>query len=123
MTVRRLCAEFGCPELTEGARCPKHEKAQEDRRIARNMTSREVYGSRYWPGTRKAILLRDRFCKCPLDDCHGAASCMRVATQADHIVPIERGGLPFAQSNLRGVCASCHGRITKRGNPDVPPAV
>jgi hypothetical protein len=34
--------------------------------------------------------------------------CARVAQEADHIQRIVDGGDPFASSNMRGMCSSCH---------------
>jgi 5-methylcytosine-specific restriction enzyme A len=36
-----------------------------------------------------------------------------LATDVDHIRPIERGGDPWALSNLQALCAPCHGRKMK----------
>jgi len=117
--MMRLCAEVGCPNITEATRCAEHAQLQEARQESGKWRSRDVYSNKRWRPTRKAVLRRDRFCRCPLDNCHGARECLHVATQADHIIPIERDGAPdpFDTSNIRGVCASCHTRITARGNP------
>ena len=54
-----------------------------------------------------AVLRRDRFvCQLRLD------GCMERATEADHIVPVSRGGAEYDVSNGQALCASCHSKKT-----------
>lgn len=57
---------------------------------------------------RLAVLRRDKFrCQLNLPGCQGAA------TEADHIIPVSRGGSPTALDNGQAVCAACHTRKTR----------
>ena len=57
---------------------------------------------------RLVVLRRDRFrCQLRLSGCAG------LAAEADHIVPVSRGGAPYDPDNGQAVCASCHERKTR----------
>jgi 5-methylcytosine-specific restriction protein A len=111
MKRRSLCVSVGCPNVTTSVRCAEHSRDQERQRVWRNQESRAVYATSRWRKLRKRILARDRFCRCPLTNCHGEGDCMHVSKAADHIVPMAQGGAPFDPKNLRGVCTPCHTRI------------
>jgi 5-methylcytosine-specific restriction protein A len=51
------------------------------------------------------VLARDLICK---------ACNQQAATEADHVVPIARGGDVWELSNLQGLCARCHAVKTRR---------
>ena len=67
-----------------------------------------------WSGRRRgfprtvalAIIRRDPVCRLQLPGCTG------VSTEADHITPTAEGGSDHP-SNGRGVCAHCHGVVTR----------
>lgn len=65
--------------------------------------SEAYYRSAAWRRLRAAVLQRDVKCSTP--------GCYRASTVADHIKPRAQGGAD-ALPNLRGLCASCHGRVT-----------
>lgn len=65
------------------------------------------YRSTEWRALRAAVLRRDPICKTP--------SCGRPSQHADHIKPRSRGGTD-TMGNLRGLCWSCHSRVTRQGN-------
>ena len=44
------------------------------------------------------------------------ALCPRSAREVDHIVPLDRGGDPWALDNLQAICRGCHVRKTRAEN-------
>jgi 5-methylcytosine-specific restriction endonuclease McrA len=96
----RLCLEAGCghPSQYRG-RCQRHAK-QRNKDTHRN---REIYNSRRWKYLRRAVLFDEPLCQCG-----------EIATDVDHITPIDQGGDPYSRANLQPLCSSCHGRKTKR---------
>lgn len=68
---------------------------------------RSPYAHGSWPKIRLAVLARDNY-ECQIR----GKRCTRIATQADHIVPISLGGEWLSMDNLRGACAACNaGRV------------
>lgn len=41
---------------------------------------------------------------------------LRLATEVDHITPLEVGGKPFDEDNLQSLCKRCHGAKTGEEN-------
>lgn len=98
---KRLCLAAGCPDVpTHRGYCAAHNRAK-DRAVKRHGQS--LYRTAKWRNTRKAVLSASPLCKC------GA-----IATDADHIVPLAKGGAPYDLENLQALCRSCHGRKTYR---------
>jgi 5-methylcytosine-specific restriction endonuclease McrA len=96
----RLCSTPKCPNpATYRGRCKGHAK-QRNRDTHRN---RQIYNSRRWKYLRRAVLFDEPLCQCG-----------EIATDVDHIIPIEQGGDPYSRVNLQPLCFSCHGRKTKR---------
>lgn len=107
----RVCTVAGCPEFTEGGRCPAHRAEAEQRRG----TARERgYGGRTWTRARRAVLDRDPMC---------VLGCGRPATVADHWPTSRRDLLaqgvtdPDAPHRMRGICQPCHSRETAQHQP------
>ena len=93
MSPRRLrtpCAEPGCPAITDGGRCPRHQKPAPPRQ-----TPRPHYGPG-WQTIRRQVLAEQPVCRC------GAP-----ATQVHHLVGLGQGGTND-RANLVGLCRSCH---------------
>lgn len=108
-SAARPCRYMGCPGLTrdrDGV-CPAHKaRAAEDRKAydrQRGSPSQRGYGHA-WRMLRATILARDPTCTI----CGRAAS-----AHVDHIVARAKGGSDD-ESNLRGVCHSCHSVKTAR---------
>lgn len=96
----RLCLEPTCPLLaTYRGRCPTHSRVNEQR----THHNRRIYNSAKWKRTRERVLFEQPLCAC---------GCGHIATDVDHIEPIETGGDPWARSNLQPLAASCHARKT-----------
>ena len=91
----RHCLEPGCPNLTRtGPRCPTHT-------TQRRQQGWHNFGPE-WQRLRLTVLKRDHHtCQLQLPGCLG------VATHADHVVPVARGGRPEL-SNLQASCSSCN---------------
>lgn len=96
----RLCSEHRCgSEATYRGRCRAHARGRE-RDTHRN---KAFYNSVRWIRTRERQLHDYPLCQC------GA-----IATDVDHVQPIERGGDCWAPDNLQSLCAPCHGRKTRQ---------
>ena len=94
-----VCNEPGCPFLTTGAKCERHERT----------SSRNHYGvSRHARGLdaeylrmREIVLAEEPICQLRFP------GCTTIATTADHILPRVHGG-PTVLGNLRASCAHCN---------------
>lgn len=96
----RLCLEDGCPEpAVRIGRCAAHARARDRETHLR----KSFYNSAKWRYTRRRQLHMHPLCEC------GA-----IATDVDHIRPIERGGDPWSFDNLSSMCKSCHSAKTRR---------
>lgn len=61
------------------------------------------YNGRKWRNLRKHQLTLKPLCeKCLEDDC------TVLATVADHIVPVKKGGSGYNLENLQSLCKKCH---------------
>lgn len=107
----KACAD--CGRLSRSFRCSTHRnRAQEaNRRAQAQKPWAFVYKTAEWARARKFILERDPTCV----ECNQAPS-----TSVDHIIPLRKlwngqgfNQSPYDQDNLRGLCVSCHARITE----------
>ena len=98
------CSRIGCPNLTAERYCPEHAKL---RHGVRKSTTDRGYGHD-WRRVRDAVIASEPLCR------HCAAKGLSVlATQVDHIQPIERAPhLRLVRSNLQSLCTTCHNRKT-----------
>jgi 5-methylcytosine-specific restriction endonuclease McrA len=97
----RLCQQAGCPDpVVYRGRCQRHAR-QRNRDTHRN---RKAYNSKRWAMTRKRQLSLEPLC----------AVCGHIATDVDHITPIEQGGAVWSFDNLQSLCAVHHGQKTRR---------
>jgi 5-methylcytosine-specific restriction protein A len=96
------CAQPGCPAVTQGGRCPKHQRAHQRAYAARpeRRQAQQPYHTTAWRQLRAACLERDPYCWCG-----------KRATEADHIVARAEGGSDTLE-NLRGMCKSHHSQKT-----------
>ena len=67
-----------------------------------------AFNTRQWARVRRAVFDRDgwRCCECGLA---GRLEC-------EHIIPMGRGGAPFALDNLQTLCRGCHVAKTRKEN-------
>lgn len=70
------------------------------------------HSSGFPPKMRQRILRRDPVCRCLGCPDHQGASCTNPSTEADHVVPVARGG-DHSMLNGAGLCSGCHGHKTK----------
>jgi 5-methylcytosine-specific restriction protein A len=106
--MRSACIEPGCPDFAERrGRCHRHLLDMERASSPRD----SLYASKRWRVLRARVLTSAPIC---------AACGEELATQVDHIVPIEDGGPVWKRSNLQGLCGGCHspedpGRVGGQG--------
>lgn len=91
------CGQPGCYVLVDPgkARCPQHA------RPAWHGAGRPM--ARGWDTLRAQVLCEEPICRL----------CPAPSTTVDHITPRYQGGNDD-RSNLRGLCAACHTRITQQ---------
>lgn len=101
----RPCSHPGCGVLVRDGtgRCAKHPKAT----WAKKPTAAKRVTGRKLQRLRAELFERDPLC----------AECKRqgrvtLATQRDHIQPLEEGG-EDAETNVQGLCADCHDAKSK----------
>jgi 5-methylcytosine-specific restriction protein A len=98
----RLCAEPRCPNpATYRGRCPTHSQQRE----RQTHPNKALYSSKRWQLTRRRVLFDHPICAC---------GCGEVASDVDHIVPVEQGGDRWARSNLQPLAHECHARKTRQ---------
>ena len=105
---RRPCSANGCPELTNGRYCEKHQK-EIDRHY--NKERQPLMKKRYGRTWKR---IRDRYIKAhPL--CEECFKNKRTtsATEVHHIIPLSKGG-DSSDENLKSLCTRCHSAITAR---------
>lgn len=109
---KRPCAYPGCPSLTDGRYCEKHQK-EESRlyeKYRRNPTVRRRYG-RAWKRIRDSYVKSHPVC----EECFKNGIIVE-AEEVHHIKPLSEGGT-HDKENLISLCKSCHARIhAKRGD-------
>lgn len=64
-----------------------------------------MYRSARWRRLRRLVLLDRPWCE-------DESGCHQAAKHVDHIVPIEEGGDPWDETNLRPLCHPHHSRKT-----------
>ncbi|MGO9299696.1 MAG: HNH endonuclease [Acidimicrobiales bacterium] len=73
------------------------------------MTATNVYKTAAWKRVRLYVLERDGYlCQLRLKGCLGQANTV------DHVVPVNSGGAPFDEANLRSSCRNCNLRRVNR---------
>jgi 5-methylcytosine-specific restriction protein A len=108
-----ICASPGCPLLTYGRFCEKHnvDRRKQYDRDRKDDPVQAIYNMALWQRVRKYILGRDPLCMiadlCVERQGHAAPS-----TVVDHIKSVRSGGDPFDSANLQGSCKPCHDRKT-----------
>ena len=103
---KRPCSYPGCPELTEGRFCEKHEKEENKRyeKYDRDPAVRRKYG-RAWKRIRDRYVHKHPLCEQCLKEGRYVA-----VEEVHHIVPLSEGG-SNDESNLMSLCRSCHEKI------------
>lgn len=103
------CIETRCSRFAVyRGRCEEHAPQRErethrDVRQRRDPAVRHVYSTKRWRILRRRKLTANPICE----------ACGEVlATEVDHVKPIEDGGRPYSLANLSSLCSPCHGRKT-----------
>ena len=78
---------------------------------AKRRRTNRFYNTKAWRETRRDVLERHLGC----EQC-ARLGLLTPATEVDHIVPLSRGGDPYALDNLQALCRPCHSRKTRRDN-------
>ena len=106
---KRPCSYPGCPNLTDGRFCEKHQK-QENRRYEKYDRSPEVK-KRYGRAWKK---IRDRhMAQYPLCEMCKKQGRLAPAEEVHHIKPLSMGGTND-DGNLMSLCKVCHSEITAK---------
>lgn len=94
------CQEPLCGEAAHyRGYCLTHAQTN-DRQI--NRAGRHIYFTAKWRHTRERVLFEQPLCECG-----------RIATDVHHITDLADGGDPWARENLAGLCATCHGKLSR----------
>src|SRR4051794_25226240 len=102
----RLCLERTCPNpATYRGRCQRHQR-ERNRDTHRNRT---IYNSKRWAVLRRSVLYVEPLCRTCKAEGHDT-----VATDVDHVTPIEQGGDPWARANCQPLCKHHHSVKTRR---------
>ena len=104
---KRPCSYPGCPDLTDGRFCEKHQKEENKRyeKYDRNPAVHRRYG-------RAGKRIRDSYAAGhPLCEQCIKEGRITVATEVHHKLPLSRGGTHDIK-NLMALCTPCHSRIT-----------
>lgn len=110
MKPAKPCSYPGCPELTRGRYCEKHQK-EIDKSYNKNCRPYSyLYNSSRWRNLRKQFLLKHPLCvECKR---HGAVT---AATVVDHKVPHQGDERLFwDESNWQALCKHHHDKKTAR---------
>lgn len=63
-----------------------------------------MYGTKRWRMLSRRVLNEQPWC---------VLECGRLATEVDHILPVEDGGQAWDRANLQPLCHECHSRKTR----------
>lgn len=119
---KRPCNKPGCPNLTTGAYCGKHQ-AESDKRKSelnqyydqhqRNQRSRAFYKSRAWQVARQRALARDNHV---CQECWAKHHIITLADTVHHRVEISKDWSKRLQmDNLVSLCSACHNKRHSKG--------
>lgn len=86
---------------------PKKDNRPHARRLKPNS---EFYNSRQWRKVRALYLQSHPFCEC--DECKSGIPLP--ADTVDHIIPINKGGDPWAETNFQAMNHRCHNKKSGR---------
>lgn len=103
---KRPCSYPGCPNLTDGRFCEKHQREENKRyeKYDRNPDVHRRYG-RVWKRVRDLYVKEHPFC----EECFKKGIIVPVE-EVHHIKPLSEGG-NHNKNNLISLCKSCHARI------------
>lgn len=109
---KKPCSYPGCPELTDGRYCEKHQKQENARyeKYDRDPAVRRRYG-RAWKRIRDSYVKTHPFC----EQCYKNGIIVPV-DEVHHKIPLSERGT-HDRNNLIALCKSCHSKIhAQRGD-------
>ncbi|MDL2317714.1 HNH endonuclease [Eubacteriales bacterium OttesenSCG-928-A19] len=104
---KRPCSHPGCPALTDGRYCDKHQQLADAHynKYRRDPETKRRYGAAW-------LRIRDNYiAKYPLCEQCWKDGKITPAQEVHHILPLSAGGT-HDPSNLMALCKPCHSRIT-----------
>ena len=103
---KRPCSYPGCPDLTDGRFCEKHQKEENKRyeKYDRNPAVHRRYG-RAWKRIRDSYAAGHPLC----EQCVAQGRYVKTE-EIHHKLPLSQGGT-HARENLIALCKSCHAKI------------
>lgn len=105
---KRPCSMNGCPELTNGSYCEKHQKEIDKRyNKERYPLMKKRYG-RKWKRIRDSYIKHNPLCEECLKQ-----NITKAAEEVHHIIPLSKGG-DSSEENLMALCKTCHSTITAK---------
>lgn len=103
---KKPCSWPGCGRFAEvGSRCRVHAAAY--RRQTRSANN-SFYARKRWRMTRKQKLFETPLCELQ------GPTCLGLASEVHHRIPLEDGGAEYEEQNLISTCKPCHSRETAR---------
>lgn len=104
---KRPCSYPGCPELTAGRYCDRHQKETDAHynRYGRDPETKRRYGAG-WQRIRKVKIAQNPLCEMCLKENRATPT-----EEVHHILPLAKGGT-HDMDNLMSLCTKCHSRIT-----------
>lgn len=106
-----VCAEPGCPNLTDTTRCQVHTKAKKRAEDRRRPSARARGYDTKWQKTRARHLRVHPLCQHP-------EGCIERATDVHHLDGLgPKGPRGHDPSNLQALCHEHHSRITATSQP------
>ena len=100
----RVCAEFGCADMSYETRCEKHRRLKAAEYRNRSLAWSWVYRDKRWAPLRRKVLAEQPIC--------ARIGCENRSTEVDHKVGLRDGGAPFDRINLQALCHGCHSAKT-----------
>lgn len=107
-----VCAQPGCPTLTDGTRCPTHRRARQRATDQRRGTRQERGYDNDWLQLRNRIIddhVARRGYTCPgWDGPPHFADPKSNPLTGDHIIELHEGGQRLDPANIAVLCRSCN---------------
>lgn len=105
--IKRPCSQPGCPGIAmQGGRCAQHRRVVVRQYDAQRGTPSERGYDADWRKIRSQVLAAQPYC-----GNRRAHRYPELATDVDHIVPLNKGGTNDIE-NLQPLCHACHSRKT-----------
>jgi 5-methylcytosine-specific restriction protein A len=110
----KLCGTDRCPNFADyRGYCRDCYRDRERERSARRRVkgNAAVYNRKMWAQRRRQVLASQPVC---------AVCDANLATEVDHVVPLDQGGSEYDPGNLQPICSPCHIEKTRRESRESP---